>query len=380
MRIACISASNVPSRAANSLQVMKVCQALVDLDHEIALWVPGNNPAMDWEAIAEHYGLRDRFMVEWIPSVPRLRRYDFALRAVARARRWGADLYYAWPYQAAALASQLGRPTVLEMHDQPTGRFGQALFRWFLKGRGARRILPTTKVLKDMLEEQFSTCFRAGFAVVSPNGVDLSRYEDLSSPESMRTDLQLAPGPTVGYTGHLYEGRGMGMVVELARMNPKVTFLVAGGEPRDVDVWRARIQTEGLSNISLLGFIPNKRLARVQGACDILIMPHSQKVLDSSGMDIAAVTNPMKSFEYLASGRAILASDLPILHEVLHEGNAIFLPPEDVEAWDRMLKNVLGDAELRDRLGARARKDARQYTWLAREQRALHGLRFDGDD
>lgn len=378
MRIGCISASQVPSRAANSIQVMKVCQALAELDHEVALWVPGDQPSMSWEEIAEHYGLQVPFQVEWLRSVRQLRRYDFAARALQRARRWGADLYYVWPYQAAALASQFGLPTVLEMHDRPTGKLGPSLFRRFLKGKGALRILPTTKVLARMLETQFNIRFPAGFVVVSPNGVDLSRYEGFAPPAVMREELGLKPKLTVGYTGHLYEGRGMEMVLSLARRNPDVEFLVAGGEPEDVKRWQAIIAGEGLTNLFLLGFIPNQRLARVQGACDILIMPHGQKVLDSSGTDIAAVTNPMKSFEYLASGRAILASDLPILHEVLHEENAIFLPAGDVESWDQTLKHVLADSALRERLGARARQDARQYTWLAREKRALDGLSRDG--
>jgi len=378
MRIGCISASQVPSRAANSIQVMKVCQALVELGHEVALWVPGDQSSMAWDELADHYGLQVPFQVEWLSSVRQLRRYDFAVRAVQGARRWGADLYYVWPYQAAALASQIGLPTVLEMHDRPTGRLGPALFRRFLKGKGALRILPTTRVLARMLETQFNTRFPAGFVVVSPNGVDLSRYEGFASPALMREELGLKPKLTVGYTGHLYAGRGMEMVLALARRNQDVEFVVAGGEPEDVHRWRAKVTGEGLKNLFLLGFIPNQRLARVQGACDILIMPHAQKVLDSSGMDIAAVTNPMKSFEYLASGRAILASDLPIVHEVLNEENAIFLPPGDVESWDHTLKHVLADAALRERLGARARKDARQYTWLSRERRALDGLRRDG--
>jgi len=378
MRIACISASRVPSRAANSIQVMKVCQALIDLGHEISLWVPGENPEMDWGNLQMHYGLRDRFPVEWIPSPQGLRRYDFAVKAIRKARRWGADLYYMWPYQAAALASQLGLPTVLEMHDRPMGRFGPALFKAFLRGSGAARILPTTRVLSAMLEDQFKTTFPSHFVRVSPNGVDLSRYAELPSAEALRMELGLRSALTVGYTGHLYAGRGMEMVLALAGRNPDLEFLVAGGEPQDVDFWRSQVKAQDLENVSLLGFVVNQRLPKIQGACDILIMPHARQVRDSSGTDIASVTNPMKSFEYLASGRVILASDLPILHEVLHAENAVFLPMEDVDGWDAALKQMVNDPDRRLRMGARAKQDAAQYTWLHRERRALEGLEIDG--
>jgi len=374
MRIACISASQVPSRAANSIQVMKVCQALIDLGHEISLWVPGNTPEEDWDTLLAHYGLRDTFPIHWLTAPLRLRRYDFALRAVQQAHYWEAELFYVWPYQVAALASNLGRPTVLEMHDRPMGRLGPTLFRAFLKGSGALRILPTTRVLAGMLEEQFQTTFPPGFVSISPNGVDLSRYADFPSAQKLRAELGLRESLTVGYTGHLYAGRGMEMVVALAGRNPDVEFLVAGGEPNDVDRWQAVIAAENIRNVFLLGFVPNQRLPGIQGACDILIMPHARQVRDSSGTDIAAVTNPMKSFEYLAAGRAIMASDLPILHEVLHDGNAVFLPPEDVDNWDAALKALLKDPERREALGRRAKEDARQYTWLERERRALEDL------
>jgi glycosyltransferase involved in cell wall biosynthesis len=57
-------------------------------------------------------------------------------------------------------------------------------------------------------------------------------------------------------------------------------------------------------------------------------MPYKSKVAGNSGGDIAQVTSPMKLFEYLACGRAILTSDLPVLREVLSENNAAFYPPE----------------------------------------------------
>jgi glycosyltransferase involved in cell wall biosynthesis len=82
----------------------------------------------------------------------------------------------------------------------------------------------------------------------------------------------------------------------------------------------------------------------------------------------------MKVFEYLAAGRPILSSDLPVLREVLTESNAVLLPPEDVEAWDRALQALVADSSRRAALGAQARRDAERFTTLERARKALEGL------
>lgn len=61
-----------------------------------------------------------------------------------------------------------------------------------------------------------------------------------------------------------------------------------------------------------------------QAASDVLLMPYSRSISASSGQDIAEAINPMKMFEYMASGRAIVSADIPSIREVLNEANAIF--------------------------------------------------------
>ena len=85
MKIACISASQVPSGTANSIQAMKVCQSLAQTGQEVCLWLPGQ-AAAPWPALAEQYGLQTPFQVRWLPSRRALRRYDFAWGALRQAQ------------------------------------------------------------------------------------------------------------------------------------------------------------------------------------------------------------------------------------------------------------------------------------------------------
>jgi len=380
LRIACIAAAKVPSRTANSIEVMKVCHALRELGHVVRLWAPGRGVGPAWASLQEHYGLRQSFDVRWIPGASFLRRYDFSVLALAHARRWQADLYYVWPLQAAALAAQLGLPTVLEVHDRPTGRMGPALLRAFLRGRGARRMVVTTQALRAWLAAEYGAPFEAPFVIHGPNGVELERYRDLPKPDEARRMLGLPDRFTAGYTGHLYAGRGAELMAELARRNPQIQFLWAGGEPAAVEAWKSRLSAARIDNVTLLGFVPNERLPLVQAASDVLLMPYERRIAVSGGGDTSAFASPMKAFEYLAAGRAILSSDLPVIREVLNAANAVLLPAEDAAAWDVALKEVAADPAGRESLGAQARRDALQYTWEQRARRTLEGLEVERGD
>ena len=374
MRIACLSTSAVPSRTANSLQLLKVCQSFVALGHEVKLWLPGQMPDVTWDELAQRYGIQHRFPIQWIRTRPQLRRYDYGLKAAWRARRWRPDLYYSWSYQAAAVTSMLGWSTALEVHDRQTGRFGPRLFRTFVKGRGAVRVLPTTRALLRWLERHYDVNLDPPLGVVSPNGVDLERFKDLPSPETARNALGLPQRFTAVYTGHLYQGRGIEMILELAKRNRSSSFVIAGGDPPAVSTWRDKTTAAGLDNVQFLGFIPNQDLPQVQAAADLFLMPHELRVIDSSGSDIAPFTNPMKAYEYMAVGKPILASDLPIIGELLNDELAILVEPENIDAWDQAFKRVQQDDSLRNRLGDAAREHVQQFTWQARSERILAGL------
>lgn len=375
MRIACISASSVPSSTANSIQVMKACQALVQLGHEVTLLVPKTaQPAQD---LKKYYGLVDDFPVEWLPADLRLHRYDLGWRAVRRARALQAELVYTWLPQAGLFGLLHGFPLAMELHGPPEGRYGPSLFRLLLRLPGKKRLLPITQALVDLLRESGLPLDRPGAqisTVISPNGIDLERYTGLPDPPTARRSLGMPEAPTAGYTGHLYAGRGTTLLVELARRLPDVQFLWVGGREAEVQQWRARLQTDGLSNVHLTGFVENSQLPLYQAAADVLLMPYERMIAGSSGGNSAAYASPMKMFEYMACRRPILSSDLPVIHEVLNQSNAVLLPPEDAGAWAESLSRLLSDASLRKALAERAWQDVQPYTWLERARRALAGF------
>ncbi|MEA3349880.1 MAG: glycosyltransferase, partial [Chloroflexota bacterium] len=176
------------------------------------------------------------------------------------------------------------------------------------------------------------------------------------------------------YSGHLYPGRGAELILAIAARLPEINFLLVGGEPRDVELVRAQAANQNIDNVTLTGFVPNAELPRYQAACDVLLMPYQRKVSASSGGDIARYLSPMKLFEYLACGRPILSSDLPVFREVLSSENAILLPHHDADAWVAAIRELQANPVRCQALGQQARRDAQKYTWESRAQRILEDL------
>jgi glycosyltransferase involved in cell wall biosynthesis len=353
---------------------MKVCQALAEIGHEIRLLAPHESEPVPWESLLTHYGLRNTFPIEWLPSIPALKRYDFTLHSILAARKFNADIVYTWLLNPAVAALWLGWPVILEIHAEVTGRIGPWLMRRFWRSSTRKRMLVTTRPLREAVERVAGLEFPEEAVQIAPNGVDLAQYESLPNAMEARQHLGLENKLTVGFTGHIYPGRGADLLFELAGRMPEVNFLWVGGTPDEVSYWRDRLADAGASNVTMTGFVENSRLPLYQAAADILLMPYGRSISASSGQDIAEVINPMKMFDYMAAGRAIISADLPVLHEVLNEKNAVFCEPGNVAAWERTLRSVLADIPGRLALGTQARKDVEGYTWLARAERALEGF------
>ena len=377
MKIAVITNSRIPSLTANSIQAMKVTQALMQLGHDVCFFAPREAETVSPQMLLAHYGLRLMPRLELLPSERHLKRFDFIFHAQRAAKRFGADLIYTWLPQSAVLALWLGYPVVLEMHADVAGRMGAWWLRQFWKAKGHKVMTVTTSALRNALERSTKLQFKDDALLVAPNGVELEKYDGLPNPAEARHQLNLPEGLTVGFTGHIYPGRGADLLFELAKQMPQVNFLWVGGTPDLVDFWRGKLTDAKMTNVTMTGFVKHEVIPLHQAASDVLLMPYSRSISASSGQDIAEVINPMKMFEYMASGRAIISADLPSIREVLNEGNAVLCEAGSwelvIEEWRLAIESLLANESRRRELGSQARKDvdAKRLTWVKREERVM---------
>jgi glycosyltransferase involved in cell wall biosynthesis len=373
VRILYLSLSYVPSRRASSVQVMNTCAALGRQGHDVTLVakraVESTASGQDDHAF---YGVDRTFRVDKVSRpAPRGGGLVFAAGVVRRLlrQRRDVDLVYCRDIVGASVASELGMPVAFEAHGMPTHPLHVAAWRRFVSRPSFRGLVAISDALRRDI-------VAAGLA---PPAAPVVVAHDAASVGLGRAPRRaLGAPPRIGYVGSLYPGRGVEIVLDLARRMPDVCFDVVGGSERDLARWKAMAMP---ANLQLHGFQPPARLATFYATFDVVLLPHPRHgVTGATGTeDISRWTSPMKMFEYMASGVPLIASDLPVLQEVLTDGqNAVIAPAGDAAAWEQALRRLLGDDELRVRLATAAQRDLqREYTWDARSRSVLTGLGYE---
>jgi glycosyltransferase involved in cell wall biosynthesis len=369
-KIVYISSAVIPSRTANSIQVMKMCQAFAKNNYDVTLIVRGKKTLResDMPDVFSFYGVEECFRIIKPARFPlkKGRKIIYAWRAACKARKLAADIVYSRNERGAFFSTRFKIPTIFESHQPPHGndRLSQWMFKKLCRSRWLVKIVVITYALREHFCKNYPE-FR-GEIQVAPDGAD-PMPEHMQPIGLAETDNKLQ----VGYVGHLYKGKGIEVIAGLIERCPWASFHVVGGMEEDLARWKTELT--GCPNIVFHGHVPPNKTAAYIKAFDVVLLPNQPFVADSTKKNIAPWTSPLKLFEYMTAGKPIIASDLPVLREVLRpEDNAILCQPDNVEEWAQALTRLRDDGSLRQRIGNAARKDFEaNYTWLARAGKVL---------
>ncbi|MBI4822106.1 MAG: glycosyltransferase family 4 protein [Deltaproteobacteria bacterium] len=366
MRIVHLSGAYVPSRRASSVAVMKMCEALAKRGHTVTAITKAGEVGEAGNPF-EIYGVERCFELQMLRR-PKIRFGSGVLLAEQMAelvkRRGTVDLLYARDVVAAAVCARIGIPVLYEAHEPPSTNIGKVGFLVLAQSPQLRRLCAVT----GALARELTPYARGRSIVVAPSAAD-------PLPEAPPEPIRRGDRPIAGYVGSLYEGKGVELVVEVARLMPEVDFVVIGGRPEEISSWQSRGVPE---NVRFLGFVNHGALAGYYRSLDVALLPNRKDFVGTPGgkIDISRWTSPLKMLEYMASGAPIVASDLAILQEVLeHERNALIAPVASPDAWVRSIRRLLEDKALAIRLSTEAKRDLLEsHTYAARARLVMNGL------
>jgi glycosyltransferase involved in cell wall biosynthesis len=381
MRVLYFADIRFPLERANGIQTMETCFAVAERGHTVHLVVKPDT----------HVPARDPFAFYGLPPTPSL----VIERANAPA---GAGLVARTGYLSFVFGRAMGRkradvvmtrdlgvasallripagmrpPLVFESHGY-SPEVAAALPDLVATARPAtdsklRRLarretavwkradgyVTITRALAEELERRHGQ--RRQLAVI-PDGMRLARGEPAPPP----------PAPVAAYAGHLYAWKGVDLLLEALALLPGVQGLVVGGHDAEPDLERVK-QLAGklgmIDRVTFTGLVEPSQVAGYLAQASVLVLPNPASAISTR------FTSPLKLFEYMAAGRAIVASNLPSIREVLKDDEtALLVEPGSAPAFAEAIRVLTTDRVRADRLARAAFAEAANYTWQRRAER-----------
>ncbi len=370
MKITYISFSAIPSRSANSIHVMKMCQALARYGHEITLLAPDLKPYYEQgiEDSFVFYGIDPVFKIKklFCPAIPG-QTIIFALSIFVYLLKNSSQIVYGRFLYGCYISSRLGYLTIFESHSPLLQQKLQApVLKKLVKSKNFLGMVVISQALKDIYVQD---------GILADEKIIIAH--DAADKITSSKIIKLWPGREnflqVGYAGHLHPGRGIDILIQLGHKFPDIDFHIIGGNKEDIFYWKSR---HALQNIFFHGHVSPGQVPLYLNRCAVLAAPYQKRVeVFGGGGNTSRFMSPLKIFEYMSSGKIIIASDLPVLREVLNETNSILVPPVDIQAWGRALKEIQENKNEMAKLGMQAHKCfIENYTWDKRANKILNIL------
>lgn len=358
MKICYLSNSIIPSQFANSVNVMKMCEAFAHNGHEVTLFARRG----EWcssKDFYQSYGVERNFPIHrlWRPKnifPKRIRSfiYSWQVKHIVESMNTPPDLLYGRDTDRIFELQHLKISTILEDHSGPTSADKLAKQEFIFKQSHFSRLVVITEGLKDKYLSLFPELL-ANKIVVAHGGADVFATEIAPTH-----NWPGRPGCLqVGYVGHLYPGKGMEIISQIAPALPNVDFHVVGGNDSDLAYWRGKCTVK---NLIFHGFVEHGKLGSYFNAFDVVLAPYNG---DNHG-----VRSPLKLTEYMAQRKAIISSDYPAFREIVVDGqNCLLASPSNPNEWIEAIKRLELDSNLRKRLANQAFSDfSAQYSWRKR--------------
>ena len=185
---------------------------------------------------------------------------------------------------------------------------------------------------------------------VLPVGVDIGLFNKVKD-----LTIERFKSPTIIHAGTLDHDRGLSIIESLADIGYK--FILAG-EITGKSKWPSSVQ--------YFGIVPHKEIPKLYDKSEISLLPFQPTLFSVNSFC------SQKLIESMAAGRAIIASDLkPIREVVTHGKEALLVPPSDISSWIDAIETLKKNPDLAIRLARNAKEKVKDFDWSKRAEKIL---------
>lgn len=363
MKLAYISGARIPSACAHSVHAMHMAEAMADAGVSVTLYgMKGKKPKN--ANIYNLYGVKPNFRLGLAPCGdkrpfrPFLKGTYVLFRVLLLDR---PNVCYGRDAKTLTLLASMGKKVWFEAQALPETTLEKKILSRLFRAKNFRGIVSGSTALAQDLHDTFPE-LKSKKTLVAPAGAMPQRNEP-PKPDAW----QGREGhPQIGYIGSLDKGRGTEMIINLANLLPEMDFHLIGGDAEQV----SHALPENMpANLYFHGMLAHAAMPAYLSMFDITLAPFQTHLPTQNWM------SPVKLFEYMAAGKPIICSDMPVLHEILEPNNtALFVKPDQTSEWVDAICYLVQNPSRMQELGARAKDTLeRNFTW---EKRARNILAF----
>jgi len=349
-KISYIAEINLKSKSAYKQQVLKMCDAFSQKGFAVTLYVVNSNNS-SFNELKKKYLLKSKFKIKKIFN--KLDKLNFFLRLIFSIKlllilKNKSELIFSRSVLLSIILSINNIKSVLEVH-QPLSGFTNILFK-FLK----KKILLYTKFILINKNINKFLKLRKNLYLVADDGVDLKDFTNKTKVKYENTCV---------YTGSLFKGKGIEIILGLAENVKKINFYIYG----DTKTASKEVieKFEQLKNIKIFGHVDYNKIPNILKSHRIILMPYSKIVFGNhKNMNIARFMSPLKLFDYLAAERIILASkNISYSHILQNKKNAMLCNPSNLNDWVKAINLVFSKKLNLAKLQYNSKKTAKLYSW-----------------
>jgi len=374
-KIIYIANITLPSERAHGIQIMKTCEALVQNGEQVELWITNRKKAGEGRGFPDNifnfYGVKRKFPIKKIPVIELISKkckayfylesFSFLIMAFfALLRKKGDFIIYTRDESVQFLKFFTGKKIFWESHMVPKLDF--LIKRRLKKING---IVAISESLKNILINKYK--INNDKISAAHDAVDIDDFSDFLPKNKARDFLGIPQDKKVVlYIGGIVRHKGIFVLLDVAAMlGDDYLFEIVGWFVHDEsDLAKKYVEDKKIGNVIFRGYIPRNDIPKYLSSADVLVIPNS-----SLNEESRAFTSPMKLFEYMSSGRPVVASATTTILEILNEKNAILVKPDSPEDLKNGILKIFQDENLARTISENAKKDVQNYTWIKRAQK-----------
>ncbi|KKT52733.1 MAG: Glycosyl transferase group 1 [Candidatus Yanofskybacteria bacterium GW2011_GWF1_44_227] len=277
----------------------------------------------------------------------------------------GGATFYSRDYAILLLLSIMGLKPIAEIHDYRSKR-SKAFIGLILKN--ARRIIVNSEGTLELLRQHYK--LNLDKVLVAPNGVDLDYFNIKLTKDEARRSLGIDSNDIIfGYVGSLEavgNDKGVGDLIEAFNKISlsMARLLIVGGPDNLVNKYKSMVRSD---NIEFAGHVEYGKIPTYLRAIDVVVIPLPNNAHGKT-------TSPIKVYEFMAAGKAIVASNIDTLKSALSESGAVFYEVGNVEDLRDTVLHLARDEELRHDLEANVLKNLKDISWDGRATKIINHI------